>query len=102
TTLTETKKIPTVHEGHKYFHLTDLQWYEFSQEYFLKERVEKTHSPIIRHKDSSFNTFFTSYKFEKSTTTVRTEPILMTEEVYDGFRAANPKNDMITQSWGWK
>jgi adenylate cyclase len=103
TTKTKTNRIPTIKEGHRYSHLKDLQWYEFNQEYFLKERIEATYiNPILKHKSDSFRCYFLSSKTETSTSTVSSKPILMTKEVYDGFKKANPNEKSITESWGWK
>ncbi|QXJ40683.1 Adenylate and Guanylate cyclase catalytic domain protein (plasmid) [Parageobacillus caldoxylosilyticus] len=103
-TITETKTIsvPTICEGHEYPHHEYLQWYEFDLDHFLEERVEETFSPVLKHKSDTFRCYFLSSKTETFTTTVSTSPILMTKEVYDGYKKANPNNKTITESWGWK
>jgi adenylate cyclase len=102
TTSTKVKNIPTIHEGHRYPQYKDLQWYEFSQDYFLRERVTPTYSPVLKHNSDYFSCYILSSKTETSTTTVSTKSILMTKEVYEGFKTANPDDKSITESWGWE
>ncbi len=103
TTETKTIRVPTIVEGHQYSHLKDLQWDEFDQEYFLKERVKATYlSPVLKHKSDTFRCYYLNSKTETSTTTVSASPILMTKEVYDGYKKANPNDKTITEPWGWK
>jgi adenylate cyclase len=102
TTDTKITQVPIVWEGHQYTHLEKLQWYQYGVEYFLKERIVSTFSRIIEHKSPNFSTFFLSSKTETSTKTINAAPILMTKEVYDGYKKANPNDKTVTESWGWK
>ena len=85
-----------VHVGNYYKHIKEWLWMDKSYNTFLDE-LETTHSPMLRHKDENFSTFF---KYPKTTTTTYPE-ILMSQAVYDGFKAANPKADSIENGW-WK
>lgn len=101
-TQTKTIKIPTIYEGHKYTHLSDMQWYEFPQNYFLENRVKGDYlTPILRHVDDSFRCYFLSTKEHNNTETTTTKQILMTEEVFEGYKNSNPEEESIVKQW-WR
>ncbi|MGX5433377.1 adenylate/guanylate cyclase domain-containing protein [Bacillus toyonensis] len=92
-------EVPTVHEGHKYSHLSDLQWYSYSQDEFLNKRIEANYtSPTLKHIDDSFRCFFTSTKFTTNAKEVSIPSILMSKEVYEGFKKAVPSDASIEKN----
>lgn len=94
---TTTEKL-MVNEGHYYGPLQRWGWYEYHAETFL-DKLESTYSPILKHKDSYFNTFF--YKNKMITSTVTTPPILISKSVYDGLKAQCPNEKAVKEGW-WK
>jgi adenylate cyclase len=106
-TTTETKitRVPTIKEGHSHpnFSQQGLKWKEYTQEHFLKDRVKCNYlTPILKHISESFRCYILDTKIQTSSKTVSTKPILMTKEVYDGYKKANPNAKSVTESWGWK
>lgn len=87
---------PTVREGFKVGPplMGNLRWEERTYGEFIS-RLQRTFSPILRHMDPDFSTFFTSTRFSSTTH----PPILFTEAVYKGLRAEAPKDPAIKQGW---
>ncbi len=85
-----------VHVAYNYAHRDDLLWLDESYDDFLDE-LEGTYSPVLKHNDEHFYTFFKSPKI----TATEYPAILMTQAVYDGFKASNPNDSSIQNGW-WK
>lgn len=77
--------------GYYYPAIDEWGWYPRTYEQFV-DSFEGTFSPVLRHKDSYFSTFF---KTELGPYTSTTPPILCTEAVYKGLRAENPHHEVI-------
>ncbi len=92
-----TTTTPIVMEGHKYSWSDDWTWYEWSHDYFLDQLEVVYSSHQLKHKDSTFRSFFKSSR--DSTTSFSYRPILMTDEVYQGYKRNNPNADAIKKGW---
>ncbi|MBZ6078816.1 adenylate/guanylate cyclase domain-containing protein [Microvirga puerhi] len=94
---TSYKTEPVVQEG-LYYPLTD-QWSWIQQDVpdFFK-RVEPTY---LNNHLVHINNYFRACCLSQKTTGSSTPPILMTEAVYKGYKAANPKADTIANNW-WR
>jgi len=87
---------PTVMEGHYYRALKEWGWYEVDTGDFV-DKLEETYTPVLRHPDENFASFFRSSR----TTRWTVKPILMTEPVFEGYKRAKPKAASVTNGW-WK
>jgi adenylate cyclase len=87
---------PTVTEGHYYRSLEEWGWYEVDTPDFL-DKLEKTYSPVLRHPDKNFASFFRSSRSTSQTS----KPILMSKPVFQGYKEANPEVASISNGW-WK
>lgn len=92
----EFTRTPTIMEGHKYSWSDDWTWYEWSYDYFL-DQLEVTYSPQLKHKDPTFLSFFKSAKHDSKVHSYK--PILMTDEVYQGYKRNNPDDNGIRKGW---
>lgn len=93
------KEIYTSEQGVKeglYFPLTNVwNWQDRTYEDFLNS-LKTTFSPTLVHSDDYFSSFFLTTINHKTTLN---SPILMTEKVYNGFKAARPDSDIVTNNW---
>lgn len=85
---------PIVVEGHYYPNLDDWGWYDTEVRAFL-DKLEETSSPVLRHPDEYFRSFFSSSRTASHTSS----PILMTSSVYEGFKKANSEALSVTNGW---
>ncbi|WP_336183569.1 hypothetical protein [Bacillus sp. 205(2023)] len=97
TTNIKTTLTPTINEGILYPLTDKWHWSEYSQTEFLEERIIETNSGVLKHKNKYFETYFLSTKTDKSETSTTTEPILITSEVYNGFKNECPDDASITK-----
>lgn len=81
-------------EGCYYPTIKEWGWYDREIDSFLNQLII-TYSPILRHSNQYFSTFFKTVTGKSHTTS----PILMTKDVYDGFKNDNPNDDSIKQNW---
>ena len=86
----------TVQEGFHYTSIDEWSWIEVDTPDFL-DKLEETYSPVLRHPNEYFSCFFQSSR----TTGQTTSPILMTETVFAGFKAAHPEARSLKENW-WK
>ncbi|EKK9988624.1 adenylate/guanylate cyclase domain-containing protein [Vibrio cholerae] len=93
------KEIYTSEQGVKeglYFPLTNVwNWQDRTYEDFLNS-LKTTFSPTLVHSDDYFSSFFLTTINHKTTLN---SPILMTEKVYNGFKAARPDSDIVINNW---
>lgn len=73
----------------------EFTWLDESYSTFLDD-LQVTYSQILKHKDENFSAFHKPYSF-----TSVFPPILMTKEVYDGFKKECPGDATIENDW-WK
>ena len=85
-----------VSEGHHYAILNDKWgWYDYDFASFVSH-FKPTYSPSIRHDSEYFRTFIVT---KPTSTTTHYPAILMTDSVYEGFKAANPTDLSIKGGW---
>ncbi len=93
------KEVYTSEQGVKeglYFPLTDVwHWQNRTYEDFLNS-LEKTFTPKLIHKEQYFSSFYLTTINQKTTVN---SPILMTEKVYNGFKAVRPNSDIVKNGW---
>ncbi|PHQ58724.1 MAG: hypothetical protein COC10_13890 [Sphingobium sp.] len=91
---TEDYSIPAIEEGRYYPYTDKWFWQSKLYEEFIDD-LQPTYSRMLRHKEEYFHSFFkTSISLSQSHS-----PILMTQAVYDGFKAARPDDDAIKNHW---
>jgi class 3 adenylate cyclase len=88
------RTVPTVDQGFHYPNIGEYGWFEIDTPDFLNS-LEETGSPVLRHPDEHFFAFVQSSR----TASKRTPPVLMTEPVFDGYKAAVPNEPSVKQSW---
>ena len=77
----------------------DWSWY-FETNEELVNNIEFSYlTPSMRYKSDYFKSFYATTKTYSNNDS--TPPILVTKEVYKGFKKANPYDDSIINSW-WK
>lgn len=87
---------PTISEGRHYKFINEFSWLDVPTSVFLDKLIE-TSSPVLRHPDDNFFAFFQSTDHHSR----QMPPILMTQAVLDGFKAANPDDNTIKKNfWG--
>ncbi len=91
---TTTTARSVVHEGYYYRNIDKWSWYDTEMPDFLG-KLEKTHSPVLKHPDKHFNSFFLSTKWDQKSAS----PILMTKSVFDGFVKTNPNDKSVKGNW---
>ncbi|AJE54196.1 adenylate/guanylate cyclase domain-containing protein [Paenibacillus polymyxa] len=91
--------IPTIRELHHYPHINDWEWYEFDQDDFLNNRIEKTSTRMLKHNSEYFKSFYTSLRVSSTTHTTTSKAILMTKKVFDEYRKVNHNAQSIKKSW---
>jgi len=87
---------PKVMEGIHYKYINEFAWYDTPTSTFLDKLIE-TNSPILRHPDENFFAFVQSVYYHSRSM----PPILMTQAVLDGFKAAQPDDNTIKKNL-WK
>ena len=80
-------------EYHHYSHIDEWVWRTFSHDEFIA-RLDATGGRIT-HQEGTFKTFVSSTDNVETTH----QPIFMTKDVYEGFKAACPDDKSITNSW---
>ncbi len=80
-----------------YYPLTDVWSWSFKTINEFKDNIKITYSPILEYNDIYFKTFITSQKEYSNYDS--TPPILMTENVYNGYKKENPNTDSIKNGW---
>jgi adenylate cyclase len=93
----ESYHVDGVSEGHYLPYTDKWLWIDKTYEQFL-DRLKTTYSPVLNHADPHFSTFV---KKRLGPYTRSYPPILMTEDVYNGFRKVRPDTDSIKKQW-WK
>ncbi len=75
----------------------------YSQEYYTVEFVKQFYFNASTGRMHHFNPLFHSFRIESKIETLKeaTPPILMTDDVYKGYKAANPTAPEIQNGW-WK
>jgi adenylate cyclase len=91
---TTTQTEPTIHEGFYFDAIDQWAWVPVSPIEFIS-KLERTFSPQVRHTDPHFSSFFQSTR----TTTTTTQPILMTQHLFDSYARANPKAESVVNKW---
>lgn len=101
---------PIVREGYKYPSTNEWIWFATDLETFLNNHLKKDlenrpgelgYRPVYRHTKDYFQGFYLSSKEKNESSTINTPSILMTKEVYEGFKKDNPEADSIKNDW-WK
>jgi class 3 adenylate cyclase len=90
----ETHTIPTIRQGTYYpyskkWHWTDRTYFQFVYD------LELTSSSLLKHKDNYFCSFYKS----SETLKLSYSPILITDAVYRGLKAAVPNSELIQNGW---
>ncbi len=85
-----------VSAGYYYPALNEWFWIDVEYSEFL-EKLQPTFSPILKHKDQHFSTFFQT----SINSTNSTPAILITSEVFEGFRRKAPNAPSIINNW-WR
>ncbi len=86
-----------VQEGLYYPLTKQWSWIPRTYEQFI-DNLETNFSRSLKHKDQYFSTFT---KTQLGPYTTSFAPILMTEQVYAGFRTANPNASSVRNGW-WR
>jgi hypothetical protein len=95
-------KVPVAAPLSNYFGMPNSQpasgwrWVEETPREFLSKLDIKRAPPLITHKDSRFESFFVMEDTKE--VRPRTPPILMTSQVWDGFRKEKPNDNSVKQS----
>lgn len=84
----------TVQEGFYYRAIDEWLWFEVSLKEFIKKLNPTYTGNTLTHKESNFLSFFLSSRSRKSSNL----PILVTQEVYDGFLKANPNDTSFKEN----
>lgn len=88
-----------VYVGFHYRNIDKWHWQEQTINEF-KENINFSYiTPNMRHKNENFSSFFGTTKTESNYDS--TPPILMTENVYTGYKKENPNADSIKNNW-WR
>lgn len=90
------EETPKIREGYHYPNIDEWSWLEYSYEGFI-DHLEVTYSPMLKHKDEYFKAFHKSSDYSWKSFS----PILMTNDVYQGYKRENPDADSIENGW-WK
>lgn len=86
-----------VHVG-RYYPLTAVwNWQDQSFEGFLDDLENNILTNTFKHKDEYYRTHFKTIRSRVKVAS--TPPILMTNEVYSGYKRANPNSDVIKKNW---
>ncbi|MEZ9060435.1 adenylate/guanylate cyclase domain-containing protein [Vibrio pelagius] len=93
------KEVNTSEQGVReglYFPLTNVwNWQDRTYEEFLNS-LETTHSPKLIHNEEYFSSFYlTTINHHRRVNS----PILMTENVYKGYKAARPNSKEVKNGW---
>lgn len=84
-----------VRQGLYYRFIDDWLWQDVTFENFLND-LEVTYSRNLKHKNENFCSF---YQNPLGPYGNKYKPILVTEDVFNGFKKENPKADSIKNDW---
>jgi class 3 adenylate cyclase len=90
----KTISMPGINEGFYYPLLNNMVWLNTEVNSFVN-KLSYTFSPYIKHENNYFSSFL------KTDITYSYEPILVTEQVYAGYKKNNPYAPAIINNW-WK
>lgn len=88
--------IPIVRECFYYPTIREWSWINTEVIDFLY-KLKCSCSPVLFHS----NNYFSTFNLSSRTTSYTFPPILMTEDVFNGFKKANPDNISLKKGW-WK